>query len=359
MAKRSTPTSGKGKGTDFSVDRISIGRHVFAAAAKSRLQAGDYTEDQVEGLEWLWGYAFNELDGRRSLLCEAIGYDWSVVFKIYTGKYGASIAGFCEAITHLRAKAAQFKTGFVRTVVTDRIFEALDCARDENAMVLICGDTGRSKTTAVKEWSRSNNHGRSVYVRCLSNLTRRQLVHQICGACGIGVASKKTTELEQRLLRSFSWKQTLIVDEAGHILPREGRGGTSAVEFLRDLHDICQCGVALVITYPYLEELREGRCARFFEQFRGRLEDQVVIPIGTVFEAEAEAVCQAFTPSPSREMLGLALRYALGDDGKLRALFKVLKHARRLADDEGVAAETKHLAQAIQLRRKGGQWPDR
>jgi hypothetical protein len=52
-------------------------------------------------------------------------------------------------------------------------------------------------------------------------------VQQLCRASGIGVNGKKTSDLESRLFKAFDFRNVLIIDEAGHLIPRCGTG-TSA-----------------------------------------------------------------------------------------------------------------------------------
>ena len=342
----------------MSRDAINIGRHIMKRAIAAKLAEGEYTQEQCDLLEWLYGYAFQALHGSRNALVGAVGYDWTTIFRAWNGTYGAGIANVCEAVQHLKNRASEGATELVETVVTQRIFQALDYARDTSAMVLISGPTGRSKTFAAEHWIRGNNHGRGIYVRCRSASTKRRLVHQICRSAGIGYAGKKTGDLEERLFGAFDWKNTLIFDEAGHVIPRGRASGTDSLEFIRDLHDICGCGVALIVTDVYWDELRHGPLKRFFEQFIGRVKFPVQIP-PRIFREEISAVCSAFVPDPCPELLRLAADVANAQDGRLRTLFEDMRRAKKAAAREGVPLTDRHLKMAVRWRDAAGLWPDK
>lgn len=334
----------------MSRDVINIGMNIFKNGIK------DYSETEKDALEWLWGYAFEELNGSKSALVEAVGYDWTVIHKIFSGRYEASLDNFLEAINRLKRQAASGRTRLIETVVTKRIVEALDYARDLGAMVAVTGPTGRSKTFTAKHWARDNNHGRAKYVRIPSGCTRRTLVQHLCRSCGIGVNGKKTADLETRLFKAFDFRNTIIIDEAGHLLPRCGTG-TSSIEFIRDLHDMCGCGIALIFTDVYLEEMKNGRLAHYFEQFIGRIKFEVSIP-DEVRRDEVFSVVSAFHPSPNNKLLGFALKVARNRDGKLRTLFEDLQRAKEWASDHGRQLRYEDLKLASDWRLSGGVWPD-
>jgi len=332
----------------MSRDTINIGMNIFKSGIKR------YSEKEQELLEWLWGYSYDILNGSRSALCDSTGYDWTVIHKIFTGMYDASLDRFCEKIAHLKKMAAKNGMRLVETPVTRRIEEALDYCRDLCAMVAIKGPTGRSKTFTAKCWARNNNHGRSKYVRVPSGCTRRTLVQQLCKSCGIGISGLKTATLEDRLFKAFDFRNVIIIDEAGHLLPRFGIG-TSAIEFLRDLHDICGCGVAMIFTDVYLEEMRNGRLASYYEQFMGRIKFEVPIPT-EVMKSETAAVVKAFRKDAPEKLLSYAHKIANNRDGKLRTLFEDLQRAKDWADKSGHEVGYDDLKVAVDWRLSGGTW---
>lgn len=335
----------------MSRDAINIGLNAFQVAT-----AG-YEDNDRYLLEWLWGYAFEALHGSKKALCNAMRTDYKMIYDALTGALDTGrLKEFLQKVEDLKKRAVN-PVELVPTVITDRIIEALNYARDYGAMVTVKGSTGRGKTTAITYWSADNNHGRAKYLRIPSGCTRRTLVQELCRKCGIGVNGKKTGDLEWRLFRAFSARNVLIIDEAGHLMPRTGTG-TSAIEFIRDLHDKCGCGVALIFTDVYLSEMKHGRLADYFEQFIGRVEFEVEIP-ERVRKDEVRAVVSHFHPTPPAKMVDLALRLARGRDGRLRTLFRDLERARQWAwNNNRQHPGDEDLRMAANWRKSGGLWPE-
>jgi DNA transposition AAA+ family ATPase len=334
----------------MSRDVINIGLNLFKEGIKG------YTEHEQDLLEWLWGYAYDILGGSKSELCREMNLDYDLIYKIFTGRHEGSLEPFCEIIRGMK-KRSEKQMPLVSTIVTKRIIEALDYARDYCAFVAIKGPTGRGKTHASLYWARNNNHGRTRYIRIPSGCTRRTLVTLLCQNAGIGVNGMKTGAMEFRLYKAFTARNVIIIDEAGHLLPRAGTG-TSAIEFLRDLHDLCGCGVALVFTDVYLDEMRNGRLAAYFEQFIGRIKFEITIP-NEVRRDEVAAVVNAFNPSAPKKMVDLALELARRRDGKLRTLFEDLKRAKDWAlTQKRAVPSTEDLQMAAKWRLSGGVWPE-
>ena len=316
-----------------------------------------YEEYQQELLEWLWAYAFDELRASKNALVKALDEDWITIHNAFTGKL-EPIAKFCEKIEDLKKRMIN-SIRMVDTIVTERIHEALDYAMKKHAMVTVTGPTGRGKTLSARHWARDNNHGRSKYIRVPSGCTRLTLVQELCKRCGISVNGKKTSLLEARLRSSFGPRNVIIVDEAGHLMPRTGKS-TAAIEFLRDLHDICECGVCMIFTDVYVNEMKYGGLKDYFEQFVGRIKFEINIP-KEVHELEVKAVLAAFHPDgePPVKLFNYAYSIAENRDGKLRTLFEDLERARTWAQNQGRCnINGNDLKMAVDWRKSGGVWPD-
>ncbi len=339
------------KETGLGRDWLCIGLNVFTAAIKR------YRESEQELLEWLWGYTFNQLKGSKSELCRSMNLDFELIQNVFIGKYDGDMEAFCDIIRTLKKKAEK-QIPLVHNVVTRRIMEVLDYARDYCAMVFITGTTGRGKTMTLQTWAINNNHGRSRYVRIPSGCTRRVLVTSLCHSCGIGATNKKTSDMEERLRKAFTPRNVIIIDEAGHLLPKNGSGSTAAIEFLRDLYDSCGCGLALVFTDVYLDEMRHGKLSAYFEQFIGRQEFEVRIP-EKVRRDEVISAVKAFNPTPSKKMIEMAVELARNRDGKLRTLYRDLDRAANWAVSQGRKfPDHEDLKAASTWRMSGGVWPE-
>jgi len=325
--------------------RFSIGVSQFRNALQQ------YPELDREALEWVWGYLYQVIGGNAQTLIRELGVPYGDIHRVFCGRptdqYSAVLAGIAD----LRRRAAK-RQPLVETEVTRKIVEGLDYARDYAAMVAIVGSTGRGKTYTAEHWAAQNNHGRTRMIRAGSGTSRTALLIKLCEAIGCGWSGYRSNALEQRVISSGAYgpRNVLIVDEAGHLIPKGDSNGTGAIEFLRDLYDSTGCAIVLILTDVYLEQMTLGRMNRFFEQFRGRLEKVVRLDENPSVE-EVEAAVRSFSATAADDLIAVAYKAACDGDGKLRTLYRDLQKAYLLAKAEERDIETDDLQTAIAWRR--------
>ena len=147
----------------------------------------NYEPQEAELVTWLWGYYNGQIERNADQLCLELGnYDWDTqVRPIFSGRVPAAVrAEIFDATAGLKKRVAR-KKPLVMTIVAERIIQALDYARDYSRMIYISGPTGRGKTYTSQYWAANNNHGRTVYMRCPSDCTRRALVNMLCTIRGV------------------------------------------------------------------------------------------------------------------------------------------------------------------------------
>lgn len=321
----------------------------------------------AQGLEWLddprerelaeyaWGfYAANGKD--MALLAKESQLDRQTVHQILTGAkmlLGDRRGEAFDAIVAMRSRIAKSKP-LVRTVVTQKILDALDYVRDERAMSYVSGTTGRGKTYAAEFWAAQNNHGRTKLLRAPAGCTRRTMIRMLAKKMGFNSAMN-AADTAQMLFERVTDRTVIIIDEAGHLLGRNGISG--AIEFIRDLHDHTHCAIFLIFTDVYLEEIKNGKNAAFYEQFLGRFEFPVEIP-ALIRKDEVRTVIRHFMPDADEEAVSYALGLARTREGKLRTLFKDLYRAEEFARSKGRKMTIKDLKSMVAFRRSGGSWPE-
>jgi DNA transposition AAA+ family ATPase len=225
-----------------------------------------------------------------------------------------------------------------------------------NALVVVRGETGRSKSESLHEWCRQNNHGRSIYVECEERMSYHRFLSLI--ARSVSLSSQHSVNgFRAGLSRHLGRRHTLVIDEAGHLFnPR--RPDTAGFDFIRSIHDHQHVGVVLCFTQHYWDSLAHGRLSGFFEQFIGRVSYHVAIKPGVVYQEEVDAVCRAFVPEPDHAFLRIASEIAKANDGKLRALFRDLANAAKYAKSVGEELAAKHLRHAREWRESAGEWSE-
>jgi len=339
---------------NMSRDTINIPDNVLLDGIK------EYSEKDQDDLIWLMSWAGREL-GSREQLCKMLVTDWSTVVRICQGKYSASIRNFMSKVREIRDHVTKggAKT-FVDTLVTRKIFDTLDYALsgdiDGGKIVLISGHTRRGKSKAVREWGRQNNHGRSVYIDCPESGGLRALMHDMGKACRVNT-QRRTSDLRDRLIRSFNRRRILILDEVTRLLPsRGGRYAPTVLEFIRRLHDVTHCAIALVATPVFAREMEAGYLRDYLEQLLGRIAEPLYIP-DKVYKSECRDFIASFRKNPPAELVSLTHRIA-NEPGRLGVLFELLHQANALAKKKREQLAGKHLAAAYQRRKKRFVWPE-
>jgi len=317
------------------------------------------TPEDKDRILWLYGYFNGCLRQNKDLLCRELGYSkddaWDQLRMIFTGRLAAGLHDeVMAAVDALRRRLAKQRP-LVHTIVADMIIDCLNYCRDNSAMVYIAGSTGRGKTYTALWWQQENNHGRTKYIRIPSDCNRRPLLTMIARAFGISAAGSNS-EIMTNLGKAITPRNVIIVDEAGHLLNRSGRPGR-AIEILRDIHDLYNCGIALIFTDVYLAEIKRGRNAQYFEQFLGRLEFPLEIP-EIPRRDEVRQVLRSFFGEVDEETVSYALTATRDRDGKLRTLFKDLFRAEDIARQQGRSITARDLKLAITWRKKAGAWPE-
>lgn len=341
-------------------DQLAVARHEVMHGIRN------YSEEDQDDLLWLYGYAVDVLRGSRGDLLRLTGYDYTVITRIWHGTYTADIASFMEIVRKLRTSLDVTRgTEFVETLVTRKVFKTLDYARDFGGCVHICGPAGRSKTHAVREWARANNHGRAIYFEVPPLGGARALLEELAAYCRIG-RNRKSPEIVSRLKGSLDRRNILLIDEAVRLLPN-GRGrNVTSLEFLRSLHDQSGVALAFVSTDVFRQEVENGAISGYLEQLVGRIDEILMIP-QRVCRQEAAEICRAFNPGAAPEFVALAHRIAnpeLSTDqsmafkGRVRLLFKLMRQAELVAKKAGEPVDERHLKAALAYRKNLHTWPE-
>lgn len=338
-------------------DTLAVG-DLAVGLDRVRQGVGKYPPETSELLIWLHGYACQVLRTRQRLT-GALGYDWSVVIRVWDGKYEGNIPAFLESVARLKRQADRTRgSEFIDTQVTRRIMAACDRARDYGDVVLITGPTGRGKTLTLKEWQALNNHGRALYLDLPVPATRRTLTDELSTLLGYRNRRwRKAHQSQSAIEDSLDSSNILIIDEATRLLPSGRSGNFSAAEFLRRLHDVLGCGLVLSATNLFKAEMEAGVHQRYFEQLFGRIEELVDIP-KEVSLSEVREICQRFEPKATGELITSVRHYANAGRGGLRTCVRLLRQARGLSDDDRQPLSKDYWAAAVELREKNHAWDD-
>jgi DNA transposition AAA+ family ATPase len=206
--------------------------------------------------------------------CEsALNYDKSTVFRVLKGTYEGNWQKIVEAIRSYRKLQEQRgsiqQNEFTPNSISALIWAGLDYAMANNSITLIEGESRSGKTIAATAWQQANNHGRSVLITAPPIGGTKALVRRVATAVGVN-KSQDMASMVEAIYRAFNPNRILIVDEAHRCLPSDARTANPAtLEFLRDVHDMTKCALALISTKRLPLRLEKG--AYQYEQLLGRI----------------------------------------------------------------------------------------
>lgn len=241
-------------------------------------------EEQGELLFWLHGFGQdkNVSDANLSAMMKV---SQAAVSQLFSGKYAAE--DWTPMIDRIKAlkeveeeEMKKLDLGFVMTHTAKTIFAACEGAMTDGMPAFIYGASQIGKTTALEEFQRTHNHGRTKYLRVGSNWTKARFVRELGLACKVrNLVSMTTWQIEDSVFESLNRYNLLIVDEF-HLCMETVSDATSReiVEFIREVYDRTRCGLVLSSTKVGLQDLEGGKNAMLFDQLRRRGVLKVVLP---------------------------------------------------------------------------------
>lgn len=307
----------------------------------------------------------NDYGHARNLTLEELGalinYSATTLSRVFRNDYSGDLAGFCEEVNRffeLDEKRSTTKAApFITTQLYRRIEAVCDQTREFQKISLIIGDSQIGKTTSLRHYTATHNHG-----------STRMVEMPVCGNLGqflrvlaatLNISEGGTTAMRERILRAFDHRMLLIVDEVDRCLAVKGGGHGSirTLEFIRELYDATQCGVVLSATRLLSAALddRHAGFARLMEQTKRRRLFNLHLPARPE-QADLNAFAAHYGLPPA-EGAALALQERVIRDEALGVWLTKLRMAARIAAKQKKGAMSwRHvlLADAGHLELEGG-----
>lgn len=287
---KETTAEAKGPMRAASVRGIQMPAHQVRTAIKQAVARGQVSEEDGEEVFWLYSYAqefhLNEAD----LAVKMGAYDKNTLYQLFRGMYGvfkdgrssswANVIKVIKAFKAIELEEMKKKNiGIIETEVKRTVFTACDAALADGMPAFIYGASQIGKTTALLEYKRLHNHGRTIYLRMGSNWTKARLVRELGILFGNGMKKAAVWDLEDKIVGSLSRYNLLIIDEFHLALETTSeKAAKEIVEFIREIYDRSGCGLVLSGTKVGLEGLEGGRNRMLFDQLRRRGVVKVVLP---------------------------------------------------------------------------------
>lgn len=304
------------------------------------------SEEDGELISWLYGYARENVLGYADLeavmkdrLGDKLAPSANTVYQVFHGSYmAASWAGVLDPIRKFRAmvheELKRKSIGFIETETAKIIFKACRSAMNDGMPAFIYGASQMGKTTALLEYQRLNNHGRTHYLRFGSRWTKSRVVRELAAMLGNGVKATKQWALEDAIFAGISKYNLLIVDEFHLALETTTEAASKEiVEFVREVYDRTGCGLVLASTKVGLGAFEGGRNKMLFDQLRRRGVVKVVLPDVPPVR-DINVIARSFDlPLPTGETLA-DIKMLLKSRG-LGVFIKYLQKAYALSKEDG------------------------
>ena len=269
---------------------INLPAHQVRAAIQQAVVRGQVSEEDGEEIFWLYSYAVENKLNETALAAKMGEYDKNKLYQLFRGQYGVYKDGKCSSWANIVKTIRAFKRieleesqkkniGIIETEVKQVVFKACDAALGDGMPAFIYGASQIGKTTALLEYQRLHNHGRSVYLRMGSNWTKARFVRELARHFNNGVKATRSWALEDAIFGSLNRYNLLIIDEFHLALETTGElSAKEIMEFIREIYDRTGCGLVMSSTKVGLAGLEGGKNRLLFDQLRRRGVVKVVLP---------------------------------------------------------------------------------
>jgi hypothetical protein len=248
---------------------------------------------------------------------------------------------------------AKAQSDFVLTTIGREIFDTLDHALAILKMVVIEGESGIGKTTAVEAWCAAHQ-GRARFIS-LSGITHKTgIFRKLAGAIGLAAANAKAMDMQVRVEEFF--RKTglmLVIDEAHYLWPQYQRSYCSPelIDWVNTALVNHNVPVALICTdqFAKLKARVETQTGWTSEQLEHRVKRYKKLS-KTPTKADLEAVAakllamrwsaqderwNASGPAPHGDFIKMVVGYALTCKMRLPAVANTIDEARYQARKHG------------------------
>ena len=264
-----------------STGHITVSGDVVKLALGDMVKRGELTDDQERMIWWFYAHCKDQgFDLKES--AAQIKKDGTTIYRVWTGKYGASLDNICEDIARYRrlveARSNRVKLSFVETSVWKAVSTVCHAALRDQAVAFIWGDSQIGKTTALEEFARRNNHGQTKLIRMPAASGVQLFMKEFARASYVSPESC-FEKLRERVLNAIDDQTLVIVDELHQAFTSYQHSSTIKVfEVLREIYDRTHCGMVLVGTNVLRDEIVKGKLAPILDQLRRRGHIRLQLP---------------------------------------------------------------------------------
>ena len=193
----------------------------------------------------------------------------SVLSQLLSGTYVSPIGvshSIQRAVNIISQRKLLAETGFVETRLSQAIFRYCSFSAINQRIVRIYGRTHDGKTTALKAFSKTYKQGQPLYIRLPSSASYLVAAKEFAKAVGYN-KPRSNESVREAVFGTITSSHTLLIDEA-HLPFTTYAGGHArrVIEFIREIHDQCQCGIVFCGTQTLSDHLMRGDDRILFKQ---------------------------------------------------------------------------------------------
>ena len=309
-------------------------------------------DDQRSAIRWLHAYgAENNLT--LAELGHIVRYDASTLHRVFHGKYEGNLANVCKEITEgLRLAEARNKgkkLEFITTALARRIWKYCDACLEFQRIGYIFGESQIGKTVALLKYQQDHNHGSTIYVRMTAGGATTNFLAVLARALRIS-PQQREKDLIRRIIEAFDDRMLLIVDEVHQCCLRSSiLIGGRTIEFIRELFDLTGCGVVLIGTPVFEEEMESGRFAKLLQQIKRRRLPKLKLP-STPSADDLNIFAKAYGLTPAEGEFADLQKEVLRDEA-LGMWLTILRMAAKLAAKQKKSLAWPHVRAAYNFLR--------
>ena len=303
--------------------------HQLTERLKRHITAGGITQNQV---------------------AKSIGVSGGAISSWLSGTYRGDNEKLAHSIgVYLRKQESRSRTLRLPTVSIEpyrQIHYTMDIAAEETDIVLICGQAGTGKTTALKEYI--SQYG-GIYIKVDKTYTQHRLINVLADKLGVAARGSAAQQTE-RIIHTLEDRDTLVViDEADYL-------SDGSLEYLRQVvYDAGGTGLVLC-GLPRLSSIIQN-VRNDHDQLLSRI--GVHLMLEDISPQDMEAVIDAAWPSLKKSVKtalieASSIRWRSEPSPCLRTLEKMLKrlhlYTRRQGRSEPGVEDVREVAKLAMRR---------
>lgn len=258
----------------------------------------------------------------QTAVARAIGFTPAVVNQYLQGKYGGDVSAVDRAVAAYlqkqKEKAAERKlvVDYVYTATARRVRDVLRLAHVEGEAVVLFGQAGLGKTSALREYCKQEPD--ALLLETDPTYTAKVLLQKLAGMLGAETRGNLNELMEAAVGRLCDSGRIILVDEAENLPLR-------ALECLRRVHDKTGCGLVLAGMPRLLVNLRgkRGELKQLYSRMAFKLDLGDAVP-----DADLEQIVSHIMPELDAQAAAELVRTA---GGNARRLDKMLRGVVRLS----------------------------